>query len=276
MSRSFNTVDDEATLNQTVRLGDCLPPDHLTRVSVDVMAQLDWAPIYARYAARGGAPYAPELLFGLLVYGYATGSFSSRKRERATYESAPFRFIAGNLPPAHETLATFRKTFLPEVHDLFVPVLLLAQAMDVLKLGTSSSDGTTIHAAAATSKAVSYKRLRDLEAHLRAEVEALFALGRKPTKAACLTGWSSSLSLRGARTAWRGGRKPQRYWRRAPKRARRSNRRSMPRKCASARPKPAAPASHRGPPATAAAARPARRRPIQLHRPRGGQHEEQH
>jgi transposase len=177
MSRTFKTVDYPATLNQTVRLGDCLPPDHLARFIVDVMAQLDWAPIYARYAARGGAPYAPELLFGLLVYGYATGIFSSRKIERATYEAAPFRFIAGNLHPDHDTLATFRKTFLPELHDLFVQVLLLAEAMGVLKLGNISIDGTKIHADASKSKAVSYKRLLELEAQLRAEVDTLFALG---------------------------------------------------------------------------------------------------
>ena len=177
MSRTFTTVDYEATLNQTVRLGDCLPPDHLARFIVDVIAQLDWAPIYGRYAPRGGAPYAPELLFGLLVYGYATGTFSSRKIERATYEAAPFRFIAGNRHPDHDTLATFRKTFLPELHDLFVQVLLLAQEMGVLKLGTISIDGTKIHADASKSHAVSYKRLLELEAHLRAEVEALFALG---------------------------------------------------------------------------------------------------
>src|SRR5947199_8884811 len=76
----------------------------------------------------GGAPYAPEVLLGLLFYGYATGVFSSRKIERATYEAVPFRFIAGNLHPDHDTLATFRRTFLLELKDLFVQVLLLAKA----------------------------------------------------------------------------------------------------------------------------------------------------
>src|SRR5918911_2942134 len=176
MSRSFKTVDYEATLNQTVRLGDCLPPDHLARCIVDVIAQLDFAPIYARYAPHGGAPYAPEILFGLLAYGYATGTFSSRKIERSTYETAPFRFVAGNLHPDHDTIAAFRKTFLPDLQDLFVQVLLLAQTLGVLKLGNISIDGTKIHADASKSKAVSYKRLLELETHLRAEVQALFAL----------------------------------------------------------------------------------------------------
>src|SRR5215210_312086 len=177
MSRVFKTADYDATLDQTVRLGDCLPADHLARFIADVIAQLDLTPIYARYGARGGAPYAPELLFGLLVYGYATGVFSSRKLEHATYESAPFRFLAGNLHPDHDTIATFRKTFLAELQDLFVQVLLLAQAMGVLQLGNISLDGTKVHADASKSKAVSYKRLGELEAQLRAEVAALFALG---------------------------------------------------------------------------------------------------
>ena len=109
--------------------------------------------------------------------GYATDTFASRKIERATYEAAAFRCIAGNLHPGHDTLASFRKAFLPELHDLFVQVLLLAREMGVLQLGTISIDGTKIHADASKSKAVSYKRLLALETQLRAEVEALFALG---------------------------------------------------------------------------------------------------
>ena len=138
------------------------------------MALLDLSALYARYGPRGGEPYAPEVLLGLLLYGYATGVFSSRKIERATYEAVPFRFIAGNLHPDHDTLATFRRTFLPELKDLFVQVLLLAQEAGVLKLGTISLDGTKVHADASKRKAVSYKRLRELEIQLRAEVEELF------------------------------------------------------------------------------------------------------
>src|SRR5438270_6801165 len=98
----------------------------------------------------------------------------SRKIERATYEAVPFRFIAGNLHPDHDTLATFRRTFLPELKDLFVQVLLLAQEAGVLKLGTISLDGTKLHADASKRKAVSYKRLLEVVAQLRTEVEELF------------------------------------------------------------------------------------------------------
>jgi hypothetical protein len=102
-----------------------------------------------------------------------------RKIERATYEAVPFRFIAGNLHPDHDTLAAFRRTFLPKLKDLFVQVLLLAQEAGALKLGTISLDGTKVHADASKRKAVSYKRLLELETQLRTEVEELFALNEQ-------------------------------------------------------------------------------------------------
>lgn len=179
MTRKFKTVDYEATLNLTVSLGDALPPSHLARFVADVLTQLDLSPLYARYGSPGGEPFAPEILLGLLCYGYATGVFSSRRLERATHESLPFRFLAGDRHPDHDTLANFRKTFLPELKDLFVQVLLLAQAAGVLKWGNISLDGTQIHADASKSHAVSYQRLLELEHQLRAEVDELFALGEQ-------------------------------------------------------------------------------------------------
>jgi hypothetical protein len=111
-----------------------------------------------------------------LFYGYATGTFSSRKIERATYESMPFHFLAGGLHPDHDTIANFRKTFLMELKDLFVHILLYAQELGVLTLGNISLDGTKIHADASKSSAMSYKRLLDLDNQLRTEVDTLFAL----------------------------------------------------------------------------------------------------
>ncbi len=179
MTRHFKTADYEATLDLKVSLREILPPNHLARFVVDIIAQLDLTAIYARYGARGGEPYAPEILLGLLAYSYATGVFSSRKIEKATFAMAPFLFIAGNLHPDHDTLANFRKTFLPELKELFVQVLLLAQTLGLLKLGNISLDGTKIHADASKSHAVSYKRLLELESQLRHEVDELFALAEQ-------------------------------------------------------------------------------------------------
>src|SRR5882724_79028 len=176
MKRSFKPLDYEATLDTSVRLGDCLPPSHLARFVVDIVEQLDLQPFYAHYGSRGGAPYPPQMMIALLVYAYATGVFSARKIEQATKETAAFRYLAGNYAPDHDTLAAFRKSFLPQLKILFVQVLLLAQEMGLLELGNISIDGTKIHADASKSKAVSYKRLLEMELFLQAEVNELFAL----------------------------------------------------------------------------------------------------
>jgi transposase len=90
MKRKFRTANYEKTLELQITLRDVLPPDHLARFIVDVVAQLDLRSIYKKYSDQGAPPYAPEVLLGLLFYGYATGVFSSRKIERATYEVIPF------------------------------------------------------------------------------------------------------------------------------------------------------------------------------------------
>lgn len=179
MSREFKTPDYDATLNSTITLREALPLNHLARFVVDVITQLDLRPLYRRYAPVGGVAIAPEILLGLLFYGYATGVFSSRKIERATQESIPFRFIASGLHPDHDTIAHFRKTFLPEIQELFVQILLLAQTAGVFQLGNVSIDGSKIHADASKHHAVSYKRLSELENELRQQVSELFALGEQ-------------------------------------------------------------------------------------------------
>lgn len=179
MSRKFRNANYEETLNQTIRLGDALPNNHLARFVVDIIAQLDLSQVYSQYGPTGGEAIAPEILLGLLFYGYATGVFSSRKIEKATYESIPMRFIAGGLHPDHDTIAQFRKAFLVQIKELFVQILLLAQAAGLLKLGNISLDGSKIHADASKSHAVSYKRLIELEAQLRTEINELFVVGER-------------------------------------------------------------------------------------------------
>lgn len=176
MTRKFKTADYEKTLDLQISLRNVLPPNHLARFMVDLVAQLDLSAIYNQYSDQGAPPYAPELLLGLLFYGYATGVFSSRKLEKATYEVIPFRFIAGDMHPDHDTIANFRKQFLAQLKELFIQILLIAQAMGRLQLGNVSLDGSKIHADASRSKAVSYKRLLAIEAYLQAEVNELFAL----------------------------------------------------------------------------------------------------
>jgi transposase len=177
--RKFKTVDYEAMLKQTVSIEECLPANHLARFVVQMISQLDLSSIYGAYGAKGGTPIAPEILLGMLIYGYATGVFSSRGLEKASYESIPFRFIAGNLHPDHDTIANFRSRFLEQIKELFVQILEMAVESDVLKVEDISIDGTKIHADASKSKAVSHKRLEGIQIQLRAEVEELIILGQK-------------------------------------------------------------------------------------------------
>jgi len=177
MTRKFKTPDYEATLNAPISLREAVPAQHLARFVVDIVAQLDLSKIYAGYAEQGGEATAPEALLGLLFYGYATGLFSSRKIEKATYENLGFRYVAGGLHPDHDTIANFRKTFLVELQGLFVEILLLAKISGVLKLGNLSLDGSKIHADASKSHAVSYRRLIELETQLKNEVMELFEVG---------------------------------------------------------------------------------------------------
>jgi transposase len=172
-------MDYDKALDQMVTIRQVLPPHHLARFIVEVIALLDVTAIYARYAPIGGEAYAPELLLGLLFYGYATGVFSSRKIETATYESIPFLFLASGWHPDHDTIAHFRKTFLPEITDLFVQVLVVAHEMGFLDVGNISLDGSKVHADASKSHAVSYGRLLQLERRLHAEVEELVALAEQ-------------------------------------------------------------------------------------------------
>lgn len=150
-----------------------LPDNHLARFIVEVIDQLDLSRLTNRYAGRGSAAHHPAVLLALLVYGYATGVFSSRKIERATYDSVAFRFLSAETHPDHDTLANFCKTFLVELEDLFVQVLSLAQAMKLVKLGQISLDGTKIKANASKHKALSHGHIEKLEAQLRDEVQAL-------------------------------------------------------------------------------------------------------
>ena len=141
----------------------------------EVIDGLDLTAMSRSYRGTGSASYHPAPLLGLLVYGYATGVFSSRKLERATHDSVAFRFIAANDHPDHDTIATFRRRFLPEIEALFVKVLLLAREMGVLRMGTVALDGTKIHANASRHSALSYEHAGKIEAQLKAEVAELLA-----------------------------------------------------------------------------------------------------
>jgi len=150
-----------------------LPQRHLARFIVDTVEILDLNDIYKEYNKGGKEAYDPRSLLCLLFYGYSTGTFSSRKIEQATYDSIAFRYISANTHPDHDTIANFRKRFLPQISDLFVQILSIAQEAGLLKVGKVSLDGTKVKANASKHKALSYKHIKKLQTQLEAEVEAL-------------------------------------------------------------------------------------------------------
>ena len=172
---NFRTIDRETGFLLPPSVDDWLPERHLARFVVEVIDGLDLSAMSRSYRGTGSASYHPALLLGILVYGYATGVFSSRKLERATYDSVAFRFIAANDHPDHDTIATFRRRFLKEIEGLFVQVLALAREIGMLKLGTVALDGTKIHANASRHSALSYEHAGKIEAQLKAEVAELLA-----------------------------------------------------------------------------------------------------
>ena len=174
-SKHFRPYEPEQSLLLPQNLGDWLPEDHLVFFVRDVVDQLDLSAVLADYkVGKGGyPPYDPRMMVRLLLYAYCKGVASSRKIERATYESVPFRVIAANQHPDHDTISEFRKRHLAALSDLFVQVLELCREAGLVKLGHVSLDGTKVRANASKHKAMSYGRMKKKRAEIEAEVKEL-------------------------------------------------------------------------------------------------------
>lgn len=173
---AFHPIDRDTDFLLPPSVQEWLPEAHLARYVVDVVEQLDLSAMERAYAGRGSDAYHPATLLALLIYGYATGTFSSRKIERATHDSLAFRYIACNRHPDHDTLANFRKRFGGEFEAAFVQVLQVARENQLSHFGTVSLDGTKIHANASRHSALSYGHAEKIEAQLKAEVQELMKL----------------------------------------------------------------------------------------------------
>jgi len=178
----FVQCDRDTLFLMPPSIQDWLPEDHLARFILDIVSQLDLRTLENAYAGRGSDAYPPGMLLALLFYGYATGVFSSRKLEAATYESVAFRYIAANTHPDHDTIATFRKRFLDQLKPLFAQILMIARTLGVLRLGKVSLDGTKVKANASKHKALSWQHACKLEKQINEEVEALLRQAEEADK----------------------------------------------------------------------------------------------
>ncbi len=151
---NYRTIDRATPYLLPPSVEEWLSKDHLARFVVEIVDQLNLSEITRQYRGSGSAAYHPSVMLSLLIYGYATGVYSSRRIEAATHESIAFRYIAANVHPDHDSLCTFRKRFLKQIEELFVQVLCIARQMKLLKLGTVALDGTKIHANASRHSAL--------------------------------------------------------------------------------------------------------------------------
>lgn len=179
MSAHFKAVDRQSLYMFPPSVEDWLDQKHLARFIVDVVSKLDLHELKMPYSGGGSQAYHPEMLLALLFYGYATGVFSSRKLEQATYDSIAFRYIAANTHPDHDTLAVFRKRFLQQLKPLFVQILLLAKTLGFLNLGKISLDGSKVQANASKHSALSWGHAIELEQQLNQEVARLMAMAEE-------------------------------------------------------------------------------------------------
>lgn len=170
---NFKLVDRDTSYVLPPSVDEWLPEDHLARFVVEIVDQLDISALEGAYTGSGSDAYHPRMMTALLFYSYATGTFSSRKIEAATYESVPVRYVAANQHPDHDTICTFRRRFLEPLGELFTQILLVAAQMGLTELGDVAIDGSKFKANASKHKAMSWDRVCALEDQLSQEVAEL-------------------------------------------------------------------------------------------------------
>lgn len=170
---NFRLVDRDTSYLLPPSMDEWLPEDHLARFVVEIVDELDISALEGSYTGSGSDAYHPRMMTALLFYSYSTGEFSSRKIEKATYESVAFRYVAANQHPDHDTICSFRKRFFEPLGDLFTQILLVAEQMGLTELGNVAIDGSKFKANASKHKAMSWKKACALEDQLSQEVAEL-------------------------------------------------------------------------------------------------------
>jgi transposase len=185
MAANYLPYEPQQMLLLPEAIQDWLPEGHLAHFIGDTVDTLDLSAFHARYDKDGprNQPFHPAMMVKVLVYGYATGVFSSRKIARKLHEDVAFRVLAAGNFPAHRTIREFRAFHLKELSELFVQVVRLAREMGLVKLGTIAVDGTKLKANASRHKAMSYGHMLKAEAELKAQIEALLKRAQQADEA---------------------------------------------------------------------------------------------
>src|ERR1700676_4500569 len=176
MPKGYRAYLPEQDLLLPPSLRQWLEEDHLVYFVSDVVDQLDLSAIHAVYEKekRGQPPYDPRLMTKLLVFGYCSGVFSSRRIQKRLREDIPFKVLAAGNEPDFRTISDFRKIHI-EALNLFEQILAMALECGAIKLGRVSLDGTKLKANASKHKAMSYGRMKEKQQQLKEEVKQLLA-----------------------------------------------------------------------------------------------------
>ena len=177
MGTTFRRYDPDQMLLLPQDLREWVPEGHLAHHVSDLVDAVDLSAFYAPYEGDGrrNSPYDPRMMVKVLIYAYATGTFSSRKMAKRLEEDVALRMLAAGNFPQHRTLCEFRKRHLDDFRAVFAEVVVLARTMGLAGLGRVSVDGTKVRANASKRKAMSYGRMVKQEGRLEAEIEALKA-----------------------------------------------------------------------------------------------------
>ena len=185
MGTSFLPYDPNQLYLLPPSPSDWLPEGHLALFVSDRVDRLDLREFYARYEGDGrrNRPYSPTMMVKVLVYAYASGVFGSRQIANRLHEDVAFRVLGAGNFPAHRTICDFRRLHLEELKALFVQVVGVARELGLVKLGVLGVDGTKIRANASKHKAMSYGRMKEEQARLKAEMGELLQRAERVDRA---------------------------------------------------------------------------------------------
>ena len=175
MAARFQNIDRETPMLLPVSSQEWVPDNDLAHFAIDAVAALDLDHCRINQRGTGDAQFPPAMMLTLLIYCYATGLFSSRRIEHATYQNLSVRFICANTHPDHDTICAFRRKNDALIKETFLKTLLLARELKLLKVGTVAIDGTKVPANASKHAANSYGKAGELITTLETEVAQLLA-----------------------------------------------------------------------------------------------------
>lgn len=186
MGTSYRPYNPKQTLLLPPNLAEWLKEDHLAHFINETVDELDVKGFYEEYEGDGrrNQPFEPRMMLKILLYGYSTGTFSSRKIAQKLEEDVAFRYLAANNFPRHRTISEFRRRHLSRFEELFVQVVQVAQKVGLVKLGTVAIDGTKVKANASKHKAMSYGRMKEEAHRIRKEIKEIEKEISKRTKQA--------------------------------------------------------------------------------------------